>query len=67
MDLITTVLGVFTDVSEWLITNLETVIGLFWDATEGQTFFGILALVPLAISVVMMLFAIVRSYLNFRA
>lgn len=67
MNLITTVLGVFTDVATWLITNLQSVIGLFWDATEGLTFFGMLALIPLAISVVMMLFAIVRSYIKFRA
>lgn len=67
MNLVTTVLGVFTVVSEWLITNLTDVISLFWDSTNGLTFFGMLALVPLAISVVMMLFAIVRSYLHFRA
>lgn len=67
MNLVTTVLGVFTEVSEWLITNLTDVISLFWDSTNGLTFFGMLALVPLAISVVMMLFAIVRSYLHFRA
>lgn len=67
MNIVTSVLAVFTAVSEWLMTNLADVIELFYNTTDGLTFFGLLALIPLGISVVMMLFAIVRSYLNFRA
>lgn len=67
MSIIETVLGVFTSVATWLMGALEDVIALFWNTTSGLTFFGMLALIPLGISIVMMLFAIVRSYLNFRA
>lgn len=67
MNLITTVLGVFSEITTWLIDALTDVISLFWNATDGLTFFGMLALVPLGISICMMLFAIVRSYIKFRA
>lgn len=67
MDIIANVLSVFTSVSTWMMDTMEDVIGLFWNATEGLTFFGLLALIPLGISVVLLLFQLVKSYLNFRA
>lgn len=63
---VTAVLAVFTAVLQWFVTAIETAIGIFWTAEAGLTFLGTLAVIGLAIAIVLMLFAMIRSYLKNR-
>ena len=63
---VTAVLAVFTAVLQWFVTSIEVAIGIFWTAEAGLTFLGTLAVIGLAIAIVLMLFAMIRSYLKNR-
>lgn len=63
---ITAVLAVFSAILEWFVSAIETAVGIFWVAETGLTFIGTLAVIGLGIAVVLMLLAMVRSYLKNR-
>ena len=63
---VTAVLAVFTAVLQWFVTSIEVAIGIFWTVEAGLTFLGTLAVIGLAIAIVLMLFAMIRSYLKNR-
>lgn len=60
------VLAVFSAILEWFVTAINTAVGIFWAAETGLTFIGTLALLGLGIAVILMLFAMIRSYLKNR-
>lgn len=66
--MLTTIVGTFTEIIQWIIGALKLVVGLFWeDATSTLTFFGILAIAALGISIFFLLMRVVQNFLHFRA
>ena len=63
---ITAVTSVFTAIGTWLISSITAMEAVFWTGT-GLTFIGTLSVVGLAIAVVLMVLAMIRSYLQLRA
>ena len=49
--ILTAILAVFTAIFEWLIEALTSVVGLFWVAGTGLTFFGVLVIISLGIAI----------------
>lgn len=60
------VLAVFTAVIDWFIASMQSVVALFWSAETGLTFFGVLGLTALGISIVLLFIRMVKNYLTFR-
>lgn len=60
------VLGVFTEVSQWISTTMPSVMAMFY-GEGGFTYLGILATAGLAISVAFLLIMVVCKFLKFRA
>lgn len=66
MDIITQMTGVFTDIMTWIISALQSVIGIFWNETSGLTFLGVLTLVALGISIFLLLMRIIADFIHLR-
>lgn len=59
--------SIFSDIGQWLRGQLDVIVGLFWDAEAVQlTFFGVLSLVSLGLSVVLLLIKVIINFLHFR-
>lgn len=63
---ITAITAVFTAIGTWLVEAITAMEVVFW-AEGALTFIGTLAVVGLAIAVVLMVLALIRSYLQLRA
>lgn len=46
------ILQVFNEVASWLVTALQTLMGVFYDAETGLTVMGVLGVSSLAIAVI---------------
>ena len=70
LSLLDAILTVFDELSTWIQDSLLTLSALFWnsaaDGTGGLTFFGILAVVGLGISVIFLLLRVIQNFLHFR-
>lgn len=71
-DIVQAILAVFGDISEWIIQALLDLTGLFWSANgtgEGfsLTFFGVMAVVGLGISVIFLLIRVIQNFLHLRS
>lgn len=66
MSVIESILALFTDISEWLVTTIPSLTSMFYDAQTGLTFLGALAVAGLAISVIFLLIGIIQNFLHFR-
>lgn len=66
MEIITSMTTVFTEVFAWLQSALTTVLGLFYNATDGLTIFGVLAIIGLAISIFLLIVNIISNFFHFR-
>ena len=65
--LLTAIFAVFSDVGEWIMTQLGLVSELFWNSTDSSlTFLGVLALVSVGISVIFLMIRVVQNFLHFR-
>lgn len=73
MSILTSIFEVFSAVAEWFVSAVTNMIPMFYVAnptageTGGLTFIGTLAVVGLAIAIVLMLVATIRSYLQLSA
>ena len=66
LSILASVLDVFTTISTWLIGALQSVVDLFW--LNGElTFFGVLAVAALGISIFFLLIRVVQNFLHFRS
>lgn len=64
-NVLSAVLGVFDQVSAWFTTAITNAIPIFY--AEGQlTLIGVLSVASLAIAVILMVLAMIRSYLRFQ-
>ena len=66
--MLTAIFAVFTQVISWMRESLTDVVELFWDSTASElTFFGILAITALGISIFFLLIRVVQNFLHFRS
>lgn len=63
---VTAVTAVFTAIGEWLVSSITAMEVVFW-AEGALTFIGTLSIIGLAIAVILMVLAMIRSYLQLRA
>lgn len=60
--------SIFADVGEWLRSQVEFIISIFWNAAAGEfTFFGVLSLISLGFGVVLLLIKVLLNFLHFRS
>lgn len=64
--IVTAVTEVFTAIGTWLVSSITAMEAVFW-ANGALTFIGTLSVVGLAIAVILMVLAMIRSYLQLRA
>ena len=68
--LIQAIFEVWDNISEWIILHLTGLVDLFWtangDGGGSLTFFGVLAVVGLGISVIFLLMRIIQNFLHLR-
>lgn len=60
---------VWTSLSTWLVTTFQSVIGLFVDSsgtTPTLTFVGVLGVIMAGISLILLCFNLIRSFLAMR-
>lgn len=63
---VTAVTSVFTAIGTWLVEAITAMEAVFW-AEGALTFIGTLSVIGLAIAVILMVLAMIRSYLQLRA
>lgn len=61
------ILAVFTAVGEWISEAVLSFVPMFYDASTGLTFLGVLAVAGLAFSVVFLMIGIIQKFLKFGA
>lgn len=69
MEILTQILGVFTEVGEWFVSIINVIIGLFWTTSEtggSLTVLGTLAIITLGIGLITMVIAMIRSFFKGR-
>lgn len=70
--IISAITGVFTDIGNWIVSALQSMIPIFWtEGTGGSggslTFLGVLAVCGLAFGVVFLVIGIIQRFLKFGA
>ena len=67
MDVLSAITGLFEGVGDWIITMLQNLVILFWDTGAKElTFFGVLAVIGLGISVIFLMLRFIQNFLHFR-
>ena len=70
MGILEAIFNVFTQVGDWIITALTTLMTIFWttgaDGAGQLTFLGVLAVAGLAFSVIFLIIGIIQRFLHFR-
>ena len=61
---VTSILAVFTAITEWFTSTLADVGVLFYTAESGLTFIGTISVIGVAIGVTLMVIAMIRSLLR---
>ena len=67
MNIIQAILELFTEISQWLVETIPSLMSMFYVAETGLTFLGALAVAGLAISVVFLLIGVIQNFLHFRS
>lgn len=60
------VLEVFDSIGQWMSGAVENLIPMFYNADEGLTFLGVLAVAGLSFSVIFLILGIIQNFLHFR-
>ena len=64
------IFSLWEEILYWVIDFLNSVIAIFWTASEGGggqlTFLGTIALISLGISVIFLMIRVVQNFLHFR-
>lgn len=62
---VSAITGVFTEIGEWFVNIVIAMLDIFY--VEGSlTFIGTLAVMGLGIAVILMVLAMIRSYIRFQ-
>lgn len=67
--MITAILDVFESVGNWIVITLtDVVVPMFWASADSElTFFGVLAVAALGVSLFFLLVRVVQNFLHFRS
>lgn len=63
---LTSVLDVFSAIGTWIASAVADLIPMFYEASTGLTFLGVLAVAGLAFSVIFLIIGIIQNFLHFR-
>lgn len=66
MNVLESVLAVWSDVLDWMVSSFNTASALFYSAETGLTFLGVLGSGALAVSVILLVIGIIQGFLRFR-
>lgn len=66
MNILDSILEVFSSVGEWISSAVVDIMPMFYSAEGGLTLVGILAVAGLAFSVVFLVIGIIQNFLHFR-
>lgn len=66
MNVLQSVLGVFTGIGEWLVESVTALQPMFWNTEGGLTFLGTLGVAGLAFSVIFLIIGVIQNFLHFR-
>lgn len=66
MNVLQSVLNVFTGIGEWLVDSVTALQPMFWNAEGGLTFLGTLGVAGLAFSVIFLIIGVIQNFLHFR-
>lgn len=71
-DIVSAILSVFGDISEWIIATLMSLTDLFWQQTttgDGYqlTFFGVMAVVSVGIGLIFLLIRVIQNFIKLRS
>lgn len=66
--ILTAVLAVFTAIGGWISESLTAMMPVFYTTGEngGLTFIGVMSVAGLGVAVILMILAMIRSYIRFR-
>lgn len=66
--ILTAVLAVFTAIGNWISGSLTAMMPVFYQSGEngGLTFIGVMSVAGLGVAVILMILAMIRSYIRFR-
>ena len=64
--MIAKITDVWTQVMTWITTSLGSVQSVFYDATNGLTFLGTLAVISVAIGIAFLIIGVVQNFLKLR-
>ena len=68
MGVISSITGVFSEIGNWIVEAVQSLVPMFWTTTAdggSLTFLGVLAVCGLAFSVVFLLIGIIQRFLHF--
>lgn len=60
------ILEVFNSIATWIAQAVNQIIPMFYDATNGLTFLGVLACAGLSFSVIFLIIGLIQNFLHFR-
>ena len=63
---ISSITGVFSAVSDWVVKGLQSLIPVFYSSESGLTFFGTMSVVALGISIFFLLLRVVQNFIHLR-
>lgn len=64
--MIGSITGVFTEIIDWFVLAIQSIMGIFWTTEGGLTVIGTLSVISLAIGITLLLVNVIRDYLKFR-
>lgn len=60
------ILSVFDSIGTWISDSVTSLMPMFYDASSGLTFLGVLAVAGLAFSVIFLIIGLISNFLHFR-
>lgn len=68
--ILTAITSVFSSILGWITDGMSSVVSIFWDATANSgagslTFYGVLAVCGLCVSIVFLIIGIAQRFLHF--
>ena len=66
MSIVSSILGVFSEMGDWIANQLNDMTVIFWNNETGLTFLGVLAVCGLGFSVVFLIMGIIQRFLHFK-
>lgn len=68
MELVNNITEVFTAMSTWIVSAIQSALPIFYDATAGElTILGVLCVVSVSIGVFLLIIGIIQRFMGFGA